>query len=140
MNDNAFAHKTTHADGVTVYAAPHELNDEVQIHFPPGYWNESPPAKIEVDLNVGLKSTQQKVDLNWQIAYNRRNPNGVGDKPLFEAYNVYPPMVAVFDSFKIVSQSNFEWPWALETQAGRISFTHAQMVDVMQQFAKLTRP
>lgn len=66
---DAFKHKNTMPDGSTVYAAPHELNNEVLIVFPSGYWDMSPPSEIRIaDFSVSV-GVQPLADANPDSPY-----------------------------------------------------------------------
>lgn len=49
-----FSLKSWTRDGGSFYAAPHELHNDVVIHFPAGYWGDvmSPPGWVDIEAFV----------------------------------------------------------------------------------------
>lgn len=55
-----FMHRETRADGSSVFTAPHEIWNEVQLVFPAGYFDEGVPEWVEVDSFVVYSNKDQR--------------------------------------------------------------------------------
>lgn len=85
-----FNYRTSRGDGATVYSAPHELHNTVDITFPAGYWGSTHdhPLWVDIDFNITWPEYREPPLAKVVEELQRRLPN-------LTVENMYPGFLGV---------------------------------------------